>query len=134
MDILGAVLRLYGYLYEFVLSLFLFLIALIVLIGGKNDLRLGMLPWEGAALTYWVFGLGLTGLIVTTLAAIGKWRFAFPLWCLFVVIMMGRGYFLSSFYYSGGADEFRDAVWLFAGAVAAFLISLTLLRKRAARR
>ena len=128
MDILGAVLRLYSYLYQFVLSAFLFLVSVVVLIGGKNDLRLAMLPWEGATLTYWVFGLSLAGLIITLLAVTGVFRFAFPLWCLFVVIMMARGFFLSPFYYSGGADQFRGAVWLFVGAVAAFLSSLTLLR------
>ena len=134
MDILGAVLRLYSYLYEFLLSAFLFLVSVVVMIGGKNDLRLPMLPWEGASLTYWVFGLSLVGITVTVLAATGLFRYLFPFWCAFVVIMMARGFFLGSFYYTGGADEFRRAVWLFIGAVIAFLSSLMLFRSRRTRR
>jgi hypothetical protein len=120
-------------LYEFVLSAFLFLVSVVVLIGGKNDLQLPMLPWEGAALTYWVLGLSLAGLAITALAAAGLFRFAFPLWCLFVVIMMARGFFLSPFYYTGGADQFRGAMCLFVGAVGAFLSSLMLLKPRPRR-
>jgi hypothetical protein len=134
LDILGAVLRLYSYLYHFALSLFLFLIAAVALMDGKNNLALPMLPWEGASLTRWLFGLGLIGLIVTFLALTGIFRYAFPFWCLFVVIMMARGFFMSSFYYSGGADQFRGAVWLFVGALGAFLSSLMLLKPSRSRR
>jgi hypothetical protein len=134
LDILGAVLRLYSYLYQFFLSAFLFLVSAVVLIGGKNDLQLPMLPWEGATLTYWVFGLSLLGIVATVLAATGVFRYAFPLWCAFVMIMMARGFFLSPFYYTGGADQFRGAVWLFVGAVGAFLSSLMLFKARRARR
>lgn len=134
LDILGAVLRVYSYLYHFLLSLFLFLISIVVLIGGKNDLQLPMLPWEGASLVHWVLGLGLTGLLVTLLAVTGFFRFAFPFWCLFVVILMARGFFLSSFYYSGGSDQFRGAVWLFIGAAGAFLSSLMLFKPKRVRR
>lgn len=128
MDILGALLRLYSYLYEFILSAFLFLVSVVVMIGGKNDLHLPMLPWEGASLTRWVLGLSLLGLIVTVLAVVGKFRYVFPIWCLFVVIMMARGYFISNFYYTGGSDQFWSVVWLFFGAVVAFLASLMLFR------
>ncbi len=126
---LGALLRLYSYLYEFVLALFLFLISLVALIGGKHQLSMPMLPWEGASLTYWLFGLSLAGTVITVLAAMGRLRPLFCLWCLFVVVMMARGFFLSSYYYSGGADQFFGAVALFIGAVIALLSSLTLLRR-----
>ena len=53
------------------------------------------------------------------------------MWCLFVVIMMGRGYFISSgFYYTGGASQFWTVVWLFFGALLALAGSLTLLRAK----
>lgn len=133
MDILGAILRLYSYLYHFVLSLFLLLISVVVLLGGKHDLRLPMLPWTGASLTYWVFWLSLTGLLLTILAALGKLRFLFPLWCLFVVVMMVRGFFLSPMYYAG-SDQFYGAVWLTVGAVGAFLSSLQLYKRTDRRR
>ncbi len=134
MDILGAVLRLYSYLYHLALSFFLFAISVVTLIGGKNNLQLPMLPWEGASLTHWLFGLGLIGLLVTLLALTGIFRYAFPFWCLFVVMVMARGFFMSSFYYSGGADQFRGAVWLFVGALGAFLSSLMLFKPRRSRR
>ncbi len=134
MDILGAVLRLYSYLYHFVLSAFLFLVSVVVMIGGKDDLKLPMLPWEGPSLTGWVFCLSLVGLIATVLAATGLFRYLFPFWCLFVVIMMARGFFLSSFYYSGGADEFRGAIALFIGALGALLSSLMLFKAKRSRR
>lgn len=134
LDILGAVLRLYSYVYHLVLSLFLFLIATVVLIGGKHNMNMPMLPWEGASLTYWLLGLSILGIAVTVLAMLGRFRYLFPIWALFVVIMMTRGFFLSSFYYSGGADQFRGAVWLFVGAVGAFLSSLMLLKPKVARR
>ena len=133
MDILGAVLRLYSYLYHFVLSLFLFLVSVVVLIGGKHDLRLPMLPWTGSALTYWVFWLSVAGLLLTLLAAIGILRFPFPIWCLFVVIMMLRGFFLSPIYYEGSA-QFQGALWLTIGAIGAFLSSLMLYKKTDRRR
>lgn len=126
---LGALLRLYSYAYEFVLALFLFLVSLLVLIGGKHQLSMPMLPWEGESLTYWLFGLSLAGIVITVLAVMRRLRPLFCLWCLFVVIMMVRGFFLSAFYYSGGADQFYGAVALIIGAVIALLGSLTLLTR-----
>ncbi len=134
MDILGAVLRLYSYLYHVVLSLFLFLVSTVVLIGGRHNLQLPMLPWEGASLTHWVMALSVIGLILTLLAVTGLFRYAFPFWCLFVVIMMIRGFFLSPFYYTGGSDQFRGAVWLLIGAIGALLSSLMLFKRLPARR
>ena len=133
MDILGAVLRFYSYLYHFVLSLFLFLVSVVVLIGGKHDLRLPMLPWTGSALTYWVFWLSVSGLLLSVLAATGILRFPFPIWCLFVLVMMVRGFFLSPMYY-GNAGAFQGAVWLTVGALGAFLSSLMLYKKTDRRR
>lgn len=133
MDILGAVLRLYSYLYHFVLSLFCFLLSVVVLIGGRHNLVMPMLPWTGEPLTYWVFGLSILGLLVTLLAATGAFRYAFPFWCLFVVIMMIRGFFLSPMHYDSG-DQFRGVVWLTVGAIGAFLSSLMLLKRLDRRR
>jgi hypothetical protein len=128
---LGALLRLYSYAYEFILALFLFLISVVVLIGGKHQLSLTMLPWEGASLTYWLFGLSLTGMVITALAVLGKLRQLFPVWCLFVVVMMARGFFLSPYYYSGGSGQFNSALALFIGALVALGASVTLLKRGA---
>ena len=85
--------------------------------------------WKGAALTYWVFALGLMGLIVVILAVTNLFRFLFPLWCLLVAILLIRGYFLSSYVFAG-AGQFRFAVWLTIGALVALVASLTLLPPR----
>jgi hypothetical protein len=91
-----------------------------------------MLPWEGAALRRMLLILGIVGLACTLLAG-SRLRWTFPLWCLFVLILMIRGFFLSSYSFAG-ANQFQFAVGLSAGALVAFLGSLGVLRRRASRR
>jgi hypothetical protein len=59
------------------------------------------------------------------LAITGKLRWLFPLWAGFVLVMMFRGFFLSSYSFAD-AGEFKFDVWLTAGALLAFLVSLSL--------
>lgn len=120
---IGFLLRLFSYLFELILSLFLAGIAFVALSDGK-PLKLGMLPWEGMRLDYWVLGLGVAGVLLVFLAAIGPLRYVFPLWTLFVFIMMLRGFFLTTYQFSGDT-EFRGAAWLTFGAFGAFLASLS---------
>jgi hypothetical protein len=126
---IALVLRIYSYIYQFILCLFLLGLAILTLSSGRHNLSLDMLPWTDAELTYWILALGITGLVVTLLAATGLFRYLFPLWCLFVVVMMIRGYFLSGYTYSG-PDQFRSVTWLITGAIVAFLAALTLFRRR----
>lgn len=132
MDIAGFLLRIYSYLYHLTLGLFLALLGIVTIVGGEHTLNLPMLPWHGAQLTYWVLALGICGLLITVLAITGTWRFLFPLWCLFALAMMIRGYFLSPIYY-GTPGAFSRAVWLTIGALVAFLGSLMVLRKKRQR-
>ena len=124
-------LRVYSYLFHLALSLFLAGIAIVSLASRPHTLKLGMLPWEGPSLSWWVLGLGIVGLICIFLAVTGMARFLFPLWTLFVFIMMVRGFFLSPFVFRGSA-QFRGAIWLTTGALVALLGSLTLFGKRRA--
>jgi hypothetical protein len=126
---IALVLRIYSYIFQFILCLFLLGLAILTLSSGRHNLSLDMLPWTDAELTYWILALGITGLVVTLLAATGLFRYLFPLWCLFVVVMMIRGYFLSGYTYSG-PDQFRSVTWLITGAIVAFLAALTLFRRR----
>jgi hypothetical protein len=126
---IALVLRIYSYIFQFILCLFLLGLAILTLSSGRHNLSLDMLPWTGAELTYWILALSITGLVVTLLAATGLFRYLFPLWCLFVVVMMIRGYFLSGYTYSG-PDQFRSVTWLITGAIVAFLAALTLFRRR----
>ena len=126
MKAVGLLLQLFGYLFQVLLSLFLIGIAIA---AGSNTLQLGMLPWSGPSLNHWVVGLGILGLLATLLAIVGIIRFLFPLWCLFVLVMLVRGYFFSSYRFSG-PEEWHLSLWLMAGAVLAFVGSLTIFRAR----
>lgn len=121
-------LRIYAYLFELALCFLLLGAGLMTVAGGENNLKLGMLPWEGATLTRAVLIMGVVGIVCAVLALAGWLRWLFPLWTLFVFALMFRGYFLTSYSFSS-ADEFKLAVWLTAGALLAFLASLSLFRR-----
>jgi hypothetical protein len=130
---IGKIMRAYAYLFEFLLALFLFLLSVVTIASGQNNLNLGMLPWTGASLTWWVFALSIIGMLVVILAITGSLRYLFPLWALLVLILMARGYFFTSYYYPQG-EGFSRAVWLTIGALIAFLASLTVFGRARARR
>jgi hypothetical protein len=129
---LGLLLRLFAYLFELVLSLFLLGVGIIAWVSEGTDLNLAMLPWEGATLRRMLPILGVVG-IACVLLAQSRLRWIFPIWCLFVLIMMIRGFFLSSYSFAG-ANQFQFVVWLTAGGLIAFLGSLGVLRRRWVRR
>jgi hypothetical protein len=128
---LGLLLRIFAYLYELVLSLFLIGLGIVALAGGQHNLRLAMLPWEGADLTRNILILGVAGLVCVLLAG-GRMRWIFPLWCLFVLVMMFRGFFASSYSFED-ASHFRFAVAITTGALLALVGSLSVLRARRRR-
>jgi hypothetical protein len=120
---------LYSYAFEFLLSLLALILGIIGAVYGHN-LSLEILPWSGASLTHWLTGLGLIGLLCTILAMAGRLRFLFPLWALFVVVMLFRGYTFGSYSFSG-SEGFKQALLFFSGAILAFLGSLTVFGRRA---
>lgn len=124
-----VLLRLYSVLFHFVLGLFLFAIGVVTIAGGANNLKLGMLPWTGPTLTTAVLLVGLLGMLISVLGLLGRLKILFPLWAAFVLVMMIRGFFLSSYAFSG-ADGFHDAIWLTLGALLAFLLSWAVFRKK----
>jgi hypothetical protein len=136
--VIGALLRIYSYLFHLLLALFLVGLALVVILshsqteGGSDAtlaLKLGMLPWKGGALTYWLLGAGLLGLLSILLAWTGRFRFLFLLYALAAFGMMTRGYFVSDYAFSG-KDEFRMASWLTAGALLAIFGAWSQFRKK----
>jgi hypothetical protein len=129
---LGLLLRVFAYLFELALSLFLLGLGIVAWASSPANLTIGMLPWEGAALTQALLILGIMGLACVLLAG-SRMRWIFPLWCLLVLVIMIRGFFLSSYSFAG-ADQFQFAVWLTVAAVIAFLGSLGVFRRRAKTR
>lgn len=88
-----------------------------------------MLPWHGNTLIEAVLGLAIAGILCVVLAIAGVLRFLFPLWALFVFVMIFRGFFLSNYVFSSH-HEFTGAVWLTVGAFVAFLSSFTVFGRR----
>ena len=121
-------LRVYAYIFH--LGLCLFLLTLGIVTAGQHNLKLGMLPWEGASLARAILILGVVGLVCCLLAMTGALRWLFPLWTLFVFVMMFRGFFFTSYSFEDAA-QFKFDLCLTGGALVAFLGSLSLFgRKR----
>ena len=110
---IGALLRIFSYLYHIALSLLLLGIALVAL-QSRTNLHLAMLPWTGRALTYWLLGAGIAGLIAI------RFRFLFLLYTIAIFVLMFRGYFLTGYSFRG-KDEFRTVCWATGGALVAVL-------------
>ena len=124
-------LRVYAYGFHLVLALFLVGVGIVAL-TSQDSLTLGMLPWKGEVLTRAILMMGAVGIICVALAVTGVARWLFPLWALFALVMMLRGFFLSTYAFSG-AGEFKVAVWLTVGALVAFVASLSLFGRRRRR-
>jgi hypothetical protein len=125
-------LRVYSYLYHLVLCLFLMGVA-VVAITSPSKLNLTMLPWSGSDLTTWLLWGGLAGLISIILAVTGVFRFLFPLWTLAVLLLMVQGFLIKPYTFED-KTSFYNVLWILAGALLAFLASLTLFRSTRSRR
>jgi hypothetical protein len=132
MGVVAVLLRIFSYLFHLTLSGFLLGIASLAAIGGQHNLRLEMLPWTGAELTWWLMALSFFGLLSVILAVFGKVRILFTAWSAVALILIVRGYFFSPYTFSG-REEFQFAGMLTLAALLAFLGSLMQFR-RAKRR
>jgi len=117
--ILKALLRVFSYIFGGLLALFVTVISLVAL-TSHSPLNFTFLPWTGSALTYWLLGLALFGLLTVLMAMGGTARVLFFLWCLAVFVLLFRGLFVS-FYSFSGPVNFKTAVYLTVGALAATL-------------
>src|SRR5216683_105721 len=130
---MGVLARVYSYLYHVILALLLLGISMVAILSHSNTLNLGMLPWKGRELTYWLLGAALFGLLSILLAWVGKLRFVFLLYALAVFGMMFRGYFLTGYSF-GGKDGFRLALGMTGGALLAICGAWSQFRKKTGRR
>jgi hypothetical protein len=112
--------RIYSYLFHLALALFAFATASLALLSGSHNLNLDMLPWEGSALTYWLFGLSLGGLLLILLALKGVLRILFFLWTLGIAALFVWGFLFSRFFFRG-SDGFFSALYFLAAALLACL-------------
>ncbi len=127
------IVKFYSYLYHLVLALFLLGLSLVAFLNGMHNLRLDMLPWTGATLTWWLLSLGLAGLIVIGLAVTRILRVLFLVWTVAVLALMIRGFFFSSYLFDGWTG-FQWALLYVLGALLAAVGGWLQFREAPARR
>jgi hypothetical protein len=121
--VVGWLMRIFSLGFHIILAAVMLAVSSIALLSGVHNLQIQVLPWQGAALTWWLFGAGLAGVVLSLLALRRKLSVLFALWTVAVFVMLLRGYFLSGYNFSfdGG---FLSAVLLVVGALLAVLGSL----------
>lgn len=133
MSILGAIVRVYSYLFHLVLSLFVLAIAFVTLTSGANTLQMEMLPWKNTALLYWLLALGLVGIMAVVLAVTRKLPILFLIWSVVVFVLLVRGYIFSPYTFNGVAD-FSMILLLLLGALLACIGAWLQFRRKTHRR
>jgi hypothetical protein len=111
--------RFLSYLYHGLLCLILLIMSGLAMAAGTQSLNLQMLPASVAGSTTLLFGCALFGLITVLLAIKGLLRPLFFLWSLVVMILLVKGYFLSSYHFS--PDGVNTALYLIVGSLIAVI-------------
>ncbi len=128
MKIFGVLLRVYSYVFNLILCLFLLGVGLIA--NASHTIpKLGMLPFNDDNMIRGMLTLAIVGLVSTLLAATGIFKYLFPVWTAIVLGLMVKGFILSHYTFASEA-EFKGALWLMLGALIAFLGSLLVLKKK----
>jgi hypothetical protein len=128
LTIFGVLLRVYSYLFNLILCLFLLGVGLIAS-ASHTIPKLGMLPFDDDTMIRGILTLAIVGLVCTLLAATGLFKYLFPIWTAIVLGLMLKG-FIFSHYTFGGEAAFKVALWLTLGALVAFLGGLWVLKKQ----
>ena len=131
MRAIAWLLRIFCYLFHTLISVALLALGTVGVVSGAQNMKVRMLPWQGAELAHWLIGLGLAGLVSVLLAVTGKLRILLPLWSVYVLGMLIKGVFLSSTVSFEGPEDFHNWLLLLCGAVLALIGSFTLLGRRA---
>ncbi len=118
MILLKGIMRIYSYIFHLLVALFLLGLAIVAFSTGTHTLTLGVLPWTGAALTWWLLVFGLAGVVAVLLALKGTLKVVFVVWSLIVVALLIRGFFFSSFHFSSGG-AFANAIYFTLAAILA---------------
>jgi len=126
---LKVIMRIFSYIYHLVLGLFLLVVGAIALFSSHVTLTLDMLPWQDPTLTYMVLLGGVLALVSLALVLKGKTRLLFRIWTVVVFLLLGYGYFLTSFGFKD-SDHFRNALLLTLGALIAVFGSWSKVQKQ----
>jgi len=127
---LVSILRVFSYGYHTLLGLFFLGLGLVGKFSASHTaFSTPALPGEGDDQITYAIALGLVALGTIAIALLAKFRPPFILWALAAVILFFRGFFWEPYYYND-VEEFKFTLYLFAGAVVAFLGALPSLEKK----
>jgi len=127
---LVSILRVFSYGYHILLGLFLLGIGVVAKFSaGHTAFYTPALPGEGDTQVTYAIGFGLAALVTVGLAVLANFRPPFILWTLIAAMLIFYGFFWSPYTY-GDAEEFKTVLWLFGGAVVAFLAMLPSAEKK----
>jgi hypothetical protein len=111
--------RTFSYLFHSLLALFLLAVAVVAWFSEPSTLKIGILPFAGSSLIYWLVGSGLVGIATVYLAAKRILPVVFLLWSLVVFGMLVYGYFLTRYSFDSGGMS--TALFLVVGSAIAAL-------------
>ena len=128
MTVFGFLLRLYSYVFNLILCLFMLGVALIA--NASHTIpKFGMLPFTDENMIRGVLTLAIVGLVSTLLAATGIFKYLFPVWTAIVLFLMLKGFIFSHYTFANEA-AFKGALWLTFGALGAFFGGLWVLKSK----
>jgi hypothetical protein len=131
---MATVLRLYSYLFHFILGLFLLAVSGLAMTSNSTTFSVDVFPWKGSQGATYLFWASLVGVVSVVLAITGMFKYLFPLWALAVLGVMIWGFILQGSYYFGGTDALYTALLMIFAALLAFFGALSVLRSKRTRR
>ena len=126
------VLRVFSYIFLAVHGLAALALSAVMAASPHDDVRLGWLPWKGEALGAALAVFGLAALILVCLSIVGRARILLMLFALAALVLVTRGFFFSSWRFSG-VHAAQDAFHYVLGMTLAFLGSIPMGRARDSR-
>lgn len=120
MRVIGLVLRIFSFIFHALLIVFMLAASVLAWTSGST-LEIGVLPWTGDVLVRWLFFSGLTGAVIGVLALKRIVPALFLLWNVAVLVMLVRGYFLSSYGFGLGGGSITTALYVTLAAFVAVL-------------
>lgn len=118
MSVFATIMRIFSYIFHGFLSILLLALSVVTLISGLHNLKLDMLPWKEAQLTYALLIMGILGISIVVLAVKGILRILFFIWTLAVILFMIKGYIFGAYFFADSYD-FYKTLSLIVGAILA---------------